>query len=1205
MGGILSLFIGSGTAAAQAITRVPAITTTAGNGTAGYSGDNGPAAGAELNNPYGMSVDSSGNLYIADATNNRIRKVAVGTGVISTFAGNGAAGYSGDGGAATSATLNSPEGVTFDTLSGVFYIADTRNNVIRSVSTAGVITTIAGNNAQGYSGDNGAATNATLDYPTGVARDSVGNLYIADFGNNRVREVTMAGTITTFAGTGAAGYSGDNGPAASAALNKPSALAIDSANNLYILDTNNSVVREVSTAGTITTVAGNGTAGYSGEGGAATSASLNLPYGLSIDSSGNLYIADSGNNVVREVSTAGVITTIIGDGTPGFSGDGGPGVSATLSNPLGVALDSQGNLYVSDEGNQRLRSVSVPTGSVAFPTTAVGAASTAVTIPLQVNVPDTTITSITAAVSQGGEQEYSVSATGCALNTPLSAGTLCNVTLTFSPAYAGARWVPLQVASSAGAFTFGMAGIGTGPQVALSPGIITTVPGTANLSPASLIQYFSGNVAVDSAGTVYVVVIFQGQESVFEITGGTVTGGVGLGTLKGLRGLALAVDSAGTLYVASPDYGCVSKLTSSGFLVVVAGTEPAGGGGYCYPGVGGYGGDNGLATNASLSGPAGLAVDSANNLYIADSGNNRIRKVTAATGIITTVAGTGAAGDGGDNGPATAAQLNNPRGLAIDSAGNLYIGDTNNNRIRKIDAGSGIITTVAGNGTPGYSGDNGPATSAELYSGSLAVDGAGDIYAADGANNVIRMVNTAGIITTVAGGGTSGLGDGGPATSAEITAYGVATDSAGNLYIAGGPSGTSSGVYGVRTVNVSTSALNYPTTPIGSASTQTVAVTNIGNAPLSFTVPVSGYNPSITTGFALDSSSSCPQLGAGGQPSTLASGASCAYAFDFLPVTTSSANGTGSITDNALNTNSAVQTVQLSGAGGEIVETTTTINVGTAFFGQTQVSATILAVTGTVTPVGSVVFTVDGAVQPAAAVNNSGVATLPAAVSNALAVGSHTIAAVYTSSAAGFTNSNAIRIFTVGQPPSVTIAPSSTSLSVAAGSSVTDTISATPVGGYTGTLAFSCNNLPQNATCSFKPATVALTATSGAQSLVVTIQTAGGTAKLERWNGSPTESTSLLPAAAFWTPGLIPFAFAVRRRRLSARGYHLVLLLALLAGIGVMTGCGGSSAASSTPPTTPTPPSTPVTPAGTSAVQIIATNAGTQVQSFTLTLTVQ
>jgi len=171
---------------------------------------------------------------------------------------------------------------------------------------------------------------------------------------------------------------------------------------------------------------------------------------------------------------------------------------------------------------------------------------------------------------------------------------------------------------------------------------------------------------------------------------------------------------------------------------------------------------------------------------------------------------------------------------------------------------------------------------------------------------------------------------------------------------------------------------------------------------------------------------------------------------------------------------------------------------------------------------------------------------------------------------------------------------------------VTDTISVTPVGGYTGTLAFSCQNLPQNATCSFKPATVALTGTSGVQSVVVTIQTAGGTAKLERWIGSPTENTSLLPAAAFWAPGLIPCALAVRRRRFSPRGFLLVFLVALLAGTGTIIGCGGSTAATTTPPpTTPTPPSTPVTPAGTSMVQIIATNAGTQVQSFMLTLTVQ
>jgi trimeric autotransporter adhesin len=1193
---ILWLSMGSSVATAQAITRLAVINAVAGNGTAGYSGDSGPAVSAELNGPYGLTSDSAANLYFADPANNRIRKVALGTGIISTFAGDGTGGFSGDNGPATSAELQLPAGVAVDT-AGNLYIADKGNNVIRKVNASGTITTIAGNNTEGYSGDNGLATSASLYAPSSVAVDSAGNLYIADAGNNRVREVAATtGIITTIAGTGTPGYSGDNGAAVSATLNKPSAVVEGSTGNLYVLDTGNDVVRLLNTTGTITTIAGNGTAGYSGDNGPATSATLHSPYGLNIDASGNLYIADSGNNVVRIVSTAGIISTIAGNGTAGYSGDNGSAISATLNSPQGVTIDSQGNIYISDQGNNRAREVSTPAGSVVFPTTPVTSTSAVVTIPLQVNTEGTTITGISAPVSQGGKQEYTVAAAGCTLNTALAAGTVCNVTVTFTPGYAGPRPVPLQVASSAGTFNFGLTGTGTGPQVALSPGIITTLLLASSLGQAEA----SNGLAIDSAGNVYAAMEFidlrSGGQQIVEFAAGT-----GIATIEDVgvsnsAALGLALDSMGSLYAASPNYACIFKFVpaSNGFTVV-AGTEVPEGG--LFGGSGGYSGDNGPAIEAELNEPSAVAVDSAGNLYIADSGNNRIRKVTAGSAIITTIVGNGTAGYSGDNGPATSAELNKPAALAIDSSGNLYIADSGNNRIRKVASSTGIITTVAGNGTAGYSGDNGPATSAELDDPTgLAIDGSSDIYFIDTTHNVARMVNTAGIVTTVAGDGTNGNnGDGAPATSAQLIPNGLAVDSAGNLYIQGGA--------GVRVVNVSASALNFPSAQISSTSTQPVTVTNIGNAPLTFTAPASGQNPSIPAGFSLDSSSSCPQLAPGSPSSTLASGTSCSLVIDFAPTTSGAINGTVSIADNSLNT-SQVQTVQLSGGAGETATTTTTINVATAVFGQTEVSATILATSGSLVPVGSVVFTVDGTVQPALTLDGSGVATLPAAVSNALAVGSHTIAAVYTSSSLGFGNSNATRIFSVSPvPPTIVVAPSTTALSVTPGSSVMDTITITPMGGYSGALQFSCTGLPKNATCSFQPTTVTVSSTSGRQTTVVTIQTAGSTAEVRRKMASVPENSPLLPAAAFWAPGLLSMAFAGRRLRLPSQRSYFVIGLVLLVATFTLAGCGGGGSASQ--PTSPTPPSAPVTPVGTSTVQITAANSGAAVQSFTLTLTVQ
>jgi len=330
------------------------ITTTAGNGTQGYTGDAGPATGAGLDYPIGVAVDASGNLYIADAGNNRVCKVDR-AGIITTVAGNGAQGYTGDGGPAVLAKLDYPMNVALDA-SGNLYIADDGNNRIRRVDRAGIITTVAGNGTQGYSSE-GFATGAELEQPTGVAVDSAGNLYIADNQNFCIRRVDNRGIITTVAGNGTQGYGGDGGPAADAELNYPAGVAVDSAGNFYIADARNNRIRRVDAGGIITTVAGNGIQGYGGDGGLATSAELNYPAGVAFDASGNLYIADNGNNRIRRVDTGGVITTVAGNGIQGYGGDGGPATGAELNYPAGVALDASGNLYIADIKNNRIRKV--------------------------------------------------------------------------------------------------------------------------------------------------------------------------------------------------------------------------------------------------------------------------------------------------------------------------------------------------------------------------------------------------------------------------------------------------------------------------------------------------------------------------------------------------------------------------------------------------------------------------------------------------------------------------------------------------------------------------------------------------------------------------------------------------------------------------------------------------------------------------------
>ncbi|MEU5996783.1 RICIN domain-containing protein [Streptomyces sp. NPDC047197] len=333
----------------------PSISTVAGTGSAGFDGDGGPATSGQLKNPSGIAMDNAGTLYFADRTNHRIRKITT-DGKISTVAGTGIKGSGGDGGPATAAQLNTPRGVAVDD-AGVLYVADYDNFRVRKITTDGKISTVAGTGKAGFSGDGGPSTAAQLKRPYGLAVDSTGVLYIADLEDHRVRKVTTDGKISTVAGTGKAGFSGDGGPAVAAQLQKPNGVAVDGAGSLYIADGENHRVRKITNDGTISTVAGTGTAGSSGDDGPATSAQLDKPLAVLVDSAGGLYIADHRNHRVRKVTTDGTISTVAGTGTAGSSGDDGPATLAQLNYPFGLAVDCVDTLYVAEWGGHRIRKV--------------------------------------------------------------------------------------------------------------------------------------------------------------------------------------------------------------------------------------------------------------------------------------------------------------------------------------------------------------------------------------------------------------------------------------------------------------------------------------------------------------------------------------------------------------------------------------------------------------------------------------------------------------------------------------------------------------------------------------------------------------------------------------------------------------------------------------------------------------------------------
>lgn len=354
--------VGGCLAALATAAHAQTISTIAGTGTSDFGGDGGPATAAQLDYPGGVAKDGAGNIYIADTDNRRIRKIAP-NGIIRTVAGNGVspAGTRGDGGLATDAQLNDPTGVAVDS-NGNIFIADPADHRIRKVSTDGTISTMAGTGTPGFGGDGGPATAAQLWAPRDVAVDSAGNLFIADFSNHRVRKIGTDGTISTVAGDGTAGFNSDGIPATAARLNYPNGVALDGTGNLFIADKENHRVRKIPMDGsTISTVAGAGTAGFGGDGSSASSAQLNSPTGVALDNAGNLFVVDHLNERIRKINlSTGTISTVAGAGTCGFSGDGGPATEAAFCGSNGMAVDSWGNLYITDPANNRIRMVATP-----------------------------------------------------------------------------------------------------------------------------------------------------------------------------------------------------------------------------------------------------------------------------------------------------------------------------------------------------------------------------------------------------------------------------------------------------------------------------------------------------------------------------------------------------------------------------------------------------------------------------------------------------------------------------------------------------------------------------------------------------------------------------------------------------------------------------------------------------------------------------
>lgn len=644
----------------------PIITTFAGDGLGRFAGDGGPATAASLNFPIAIAADS-GNMYIADSTNDRVRKISGGN--ITTFAGGTTGvGCTNNGILATAACLSSPRGLAV--FGGKLYISDALHNEIRSVDlTTNVINTFAGiGGTAGFSGDGGAATGARLNHPRGIRFDSAGNLFIADENNNRIRRVDVALNISTVAGSSATpGFSGDGGAATAALLSHPRGVALDASNNLLIADSDNDEVRKVVNGGdgfvnggageNIAAFAGNHTSTFCGDGAAATAACVNSPDDLAFETStGNLFIAAPLNHRIRVVTPGGTISTFAGSQT--FCGDGGVATAACLNNPQGIERQSAtGPMYISDTVNHRIRVVN-----------------------------GTTVTTL------AGNGTPGFSGDG-------------------GPASSAALYSPRGLAANAAGDLY--------------------IADTTN-NRIRRIDHVTQNIST-VAGTG--VLGFTGD------AGAAVSAALNLPR-------DVFIDASGNLYIADTGNNVIRKVVTGGDGVVngnagetistIAGSL-AGTAGDCINGS--------LATTACLNGPQGIFVETATgNLVIADNANNKVKKLAIATNQFSTIAGTGSTLEGADGALATVTGIHEPTSVVEDAAGNLFISSHSGDRVRRVDAATQLVSTIAGGAVTGFCGDGGLASAGCLtLPRAITLDTSGNLYIADQGNRRIRKVEAAGV----------------------------------------------------------------------------------------------------------------------------------------------------------------------------------------------------------------------------------------------------------------------------------------------------------------------------------------------------------------------------------------------------------------------------------------------------------------------------